>query len=314
MMMNNLELLPEVANLVNQSDEERIKYISQRKWIDYPVATKIIEKLNFLRKYEQNQTRVTSMLLVGSANNGKTALLERFMELNPNYDLFASSPEILTKEYLEKYHACGIPVLYIVAPSEPNESRLYSEILKHINAPYKEKDAVSTKQHLVEYYFKSLHIEILIIDEIHNILGGSVKKQNQMMNAIKNLSNNLKIPIVLSGIKDSLRAVSTDLQMSSRFRPVYLTRWEMNEDYISLLATIAKTLPLRKESKFLNPETALEILNISNGYIGDIIGLFREAAIYAIQTKSERITIKEIKECDYQSMAEVNKNNLLQKV
>lgn len=313
-MMNNLELLPETTLLLNKSDEERIKYISQTKWIDYPVATKILEQLNSLRKYEQNKTRVTSILLVGSANNGKTALLERFIELNPNYDLYATNPEILTEEFFEKYHAYGIPVLYVVAPSEPNESRLYSIILNHINVPFKEKDSVSTKQHLVEYYFKTLHIEILIIDEIHNILSGSVAKQKQIMNAIKNLSNNLKIPIVLSGIKDSLRAISTDLQMSSRFRPVYLIKWEMNEDYVSLLATISKTLPLKKESNFLNPEVALEILNISNGYIGDIIGLFKEASIYAIKTKSERITIKEIKECGYRSMAEVNRDNLLQKV
>ena len=313
-MMNNLELFPEVKLLLNTSDEERIKYISEDKWIDYPIADSILEQLNQLRQYEQNKTRVTSILLVGSSNNGKTALLNRFLELNPNYDLFATNPEILTQEFFEKYHACGIPVLYVVAPPEPNESRLYSNILNLINAPFKEKDPVAKKQYLVEYYFKTLHIEVLIIDEIHNILSGSVAKQKQIMNAIKNLSNNLKIPIVLSGTKDSLRAISTDIQLSSRFRPVYLTKWEMNEDYVSLLATIAKTLPLKKESKFLNPDTALEILNISNGYIGDIIGLFKTAAIYAIQNKTERITINEIKGCGYISMAQVHRNNLLQKV
>ena len=52
---------------------------------------------------------------------------------------------------------------------------------------------------------------------------------------------------------------------------------------------------------------ALEILEISQGYIGDIIGLLKKAAIYAIETGSEKISLKEIKECNYNSMANVNK-------
>lgn len=312
--MSEIDLLPEVEQLLNASDEDRIKYVLEDKWISYPLANEILEQLNQLRQHEQNKTRVTSILLVGSSNNGKTALLNKFLELNPIYDLFETNPEKLTKEFFDKYHACGIPVLYVVAPPEPNESRLYSIILNYLNAPFRERDPVSQKQYLVEYYCKELNIEILVIDEIHNILSGSVTKQKQIMNAIKNLSNNLKIPIVLAGTKDSLRAISTDIQISSRFRPIYLTRWEMNEDYISLLATIARMLPLKKESKFLTPDVAFEILNISNGYIGDIIGLFKSATIYAIKNKTERITNTEIKECGYMSMASVNKNSILQRI
>ena len=305
--MSSINLNSEIKALLLKSDEERIKYIIKDRWINYPLAQEIINTMEKLKTYEKNKSRVTSILLVGSSNNGKTSLLNEFMRRNPWYDYYSDNPDKLTKEFFDKYSATGIPALYILAPSEPSETRLYSNILNSIFAPFKERDTISRKQYLVEYYLNLLNVDMLIIDEIHNILSGSIAKQKQILNAIKNLSNYLKIPIVLSGTKDALRAVSTDTQISSRFRPIYLKKWKMDKEFISLLATFLITLPLKKESQILTANTAMEILEISNGYIGDIIGLLKHAAIYAIESGSERITLKEIRECNYNSISNVNK-------
>lgn len=305
--MSELRLTNETQNIVNKSNEERIAYISEDRWIHYPQAEEIIQTLESIKTYEKNKTRVTSILLVGSSNNGKTSLIEEFIRRNPSYDYYSENPDKLTKEFFDNYNAIGIPALSILAPNEPSETRLYSNILNKIFAPFNERDSVAKKQYLVEYYLKLLNVDMLIIDEIHNILSGSIAKQKQILNAIKNLSNHLKIPIVLSGTKDALRAVSTDTQISSRFRPIYLKKWKMDKEFISLLATYLKTLPLKKESIVLTPNTAMEILEMSDGNIGDIIGLLKKAAIYAIESKSERITLQEIKECGYISMSNVNK-------
>jgi len=301
------KLTTETQIYLKKNDEERISYINQDKWINYPLAQDIIDMMQDIKTYEKNKTRVTSILLIGSSNNGKTALVKEFIKRNPSYDYYSQNPEKLTKEFFDKYNAIGIPALYILAPSEPSETRLYSNILHSIHAPFKERESIARKQYLVEHYLGTLNVDMLIIDEIHNILSGSVAKQKQILNAIKNLSNHLKIPIVLSGTKDAVRAVSTDTQISSRFRPVYLKKWQMDKGYISLLATCLSTLPLKKESNILTPNTAMEILDISGGYIGDIIGLLKKAAVYAIKTKSEKISLKEIQECNYNSMDNVNK-------
>jgi len=305
--MSKIKLIPEVEALLSKSDEDRIAYIVKDRWINYPLAQEIIDMLEKLKTYEKNKSRVTSVLLVGSSNNGKTSLLNEFMRRNPTYDHYSENPHKLTKEYFDKYSATGVPALYILAPSEPSETRLYSNILNSIFAPFKERDTIARKQYLVEYYLELLNVDMLIIDEIHNILSGSVAKQKQILNAIKNLSNHLKIPIVLSGTKDALRAVSTDTQISSRFRPIYLKKWKMDKEFVSLLATFLSTLPLKKESQILTHNTAMEILEISDGYIGDVVGLLKEAAIYAIESGSERISLKEIRESNYNSMANVNK-------
>lgn len=305
--MNGMALTNEAQEIINKTNEERITYISEDRWIHYPQAEEIIQTLESIKTYEKNKTRVTSILLVGSSNNGKTSLLEEFVRRNPSYDYYSENSDKLTKEFFDNYNAIGIPALSILAPNEPNESRLYSNILNKIFAPFNERDSVARKQYLVEYYLDLLNVDMLIIDEIHNILSGSIAKQKQVLNAIKNLSNHLKIPIVLSGTKDALRAVSTDTQISSRFRPIYLKKWKMDKEFVSLLATFLKTLPLKKESIILTVNTSMEILEISDGNIGDIIGLLKKAAIYAIKSESERITLKEIKECGYISMSNVSK-------
>jgi len=311
-----VELSDEAKEYLEKTDAERLEYISRETWVDYPIAENILNRMGQLIKYEKNKSRITSILLVGSSNNGKTSLLERFGELHPPYDynVEGGRPDWVKDDFFDDHSGIGRPVLYIVAPPEPNESRLYTNILNMINAPYRERDPLSRKQYLVEYYLKIFNVEMLIIDEIHGILSGSTARQKQVMNAIKNLSNMLQIPIVLSGTKDALRTISTDMQISSRFRPEYLPKWKMGPEYVNLLATIVSMMPLHKTSTILNPESASIILEMSEGYIGEIFGLMKEAASYAIRSGSEKITLKEIQECDYLTLKESNKKTDLKNI
>lgn len=308
--MAKIILTMEAESFLNETDEERIKYITKKRWINYPKAQDIFNILEDLKKYEKDKSRISSILLVGASTNGKTSLLEEFINKYPPYDNYVKNHQNITEEFLNEYHAMGVPVFYVVAPTEPSETRLYSQILHILGAPFNEGMSISKKQYLVEYYLKILHVEMLIIDEIHNVLSGSVTKQKQIMNAIKNLSNTLKIPIVLSGIKDALRAISTDSQIMSRFRPVFLTKWKMDKEYVSLISTFIASFPLKQES-IITQDLAQEILNISQGYIGDIADLLKESAIYAIKTKSEKITLIEIKNCGFRSMDQAEKDSKL---
>lgn len=308
--MAKIILTMEAESFLNETDEERIKYITKKRWINYPKAQDVFNILEDLKKYEKDKSRISSILLVGASTNGKTSLLEEFINKYPPYDNYVKNHQNITEEFLNEYHAMGVPVFYVVAPTEPSETRLYSQILHILGAPFNEGMSISKKQYLVEYYLKILHVEMLIIDEIHNVLSGSVTKQKQIMNAIKNLSNTLKIPIVLSGIKDALRAISTDSQIMSRFRPVFLTKWKMDKEYVSLISTFIASFPLKQES-IITQDLAQEILNISQGYIGDIADLLKESAIYAIKTKSEKITLIEIKNCGFRSMDQAEKDSKL---
>lgn len=305
----SVELTQETKEVLNRSDEERIEYINKEYWIDYPIAQNILNKMEDIYKYGYGQTRHISALLVGSSNNGKTSLLKQFLKKHPPYDynIEGERPDWVTDEFFDKYTGIGRPVIYIISPTEPSETRLYSIILEQLNVPYKARDTLDSKAKLVEYYLKALGVKVLIIDEIHNILNGSPARQRQTMSSIRDLSSRLTMPVILSGVKDALRAVNTEDQISSRYRPEYLTKWKMDKDYVSLLATIISKLPLKKQSTIVNKDDASEILELCNGYIGEIVNLIKSAAIYAIKSGSERVTIKEIKECGFNTLENVHK-------
>ena len=312
----NIELTEETKKILNSSDEERIKYINKEYWIDYPIAQNILEKMEDIYDFGYGKTRLISILLVGGSNNGKTSLLKQFLEKHPPYDynIDGEQPDWITDEFFDKYTGIGRPVLYVISPTEPSESRLYSIILEQLNIPYKTRDSLDVKAKLVEYYLKALNVRVLIIDEIHNILNGSPARQKQIMSAIRDLSSKLTMPVILAGVKEALRAVNTEDQISSRYRPEYLTKWKMDKDYISLLATTISKLPLKKQSTIINKEDAQEILELCNGYIGEIVNLIKAAAIHAIKTESERVTIKEIKECGFNTLQNIHKTMNLKNI
>ena len=297
----NIQIAQQYRYLLECTNDERIGFLFQFRWFDYPQAKLILDKLEELFKYGKKFPRITSILIVGEGNNGKSSIITRFKELHPDYDYNLARPANLPNDYFDTHTGAGTPILHIIAPSSPNEAQLYNNILSGLPAPYQDSNPIGKKLQLVLYYLKMMEVEMLFIDEIHNILSGSVAKQKQFLNAIKNLSNYLNIPIILAGTKAALSALNTDPQIESRFMPIYLFKWQFDDDFGSLLATFQSLLPLKNNSKLLDEEVADEILMLTDGYIGNIFELLRLAAKKAIDTGSEHITLNEIRSCDYKS-------------
>ena len=272
-------LLPEVREVLDKSDEERIEYLNIDKWIPYPQADRILAKMEELFN-EPRQLRMPNLLVVGEPNCGKSSLAKKFERDHPKTDGWDSA---------------AYPVIYVQAPPVPDERRFYDEIFSTLMVPFRHGDDPSQKVDMISYYFNKLGTRILIVDEIHNVLCGSVAKQRAFMNALKNLGNRLQMSIILIGTKDALMATGTDMQISSRFRPMGLPLWKMDADFARLLASIETILPLRRESKLATIEVATAVYELSEGYLGEIIALVKDSAIVAIKSGSEQITLKEIK-------------------
>ena len=270
--------------VIQKSNQERLDFLYKDKWIPYSKAVEILNELNKLL-HMPKKLRMPNMLLYGETNNGKSSIVERFYRMH------------MRSDHEEVVH---FPIISVLAPDGPDLNAFYSEILYGMMVPYASTAKTANKLEQVHYYFEKTGVRMLIVDEIHNILSGTVARQKAFMNALKNLSNALQIPIVLVGIKDALRATSTDSQISNRFTPVYLPQWKVDEEYVNLLASLEILLPLRKPSNLASTkELALEIYNQSNGYIGEIITLVSLAAEKAIQSGTEKISIYELKHCGY---------------
>lgn len=277
-------LHPETQEMLDGSDKERITYLKTDKFVMYPKAKEVLSKFEELIE-EPKKTRMPCLLLVGESNSGKSSIAQKFERIHPPTDGIDKA---------------AVPVVLVGAPDRPDSSALYDKILNAILIPFKKSDSLTKKEMEIQYHFSNIGTMLLIIDEIHNILSGSVAKQKAFMNAVKNLSNELPLSIVLIGTKDALNATNTDMQISSRFRPILLSRWKLDRDYVSLLASIERTVPLKKPSGLArNKELAETILGLSEGLLGEIISIINEAAMLAIKNGRERITIDEIENCGF---------------
>lgn len=269
-------LLAKTARLVTLSDADRIVHIRQPRWIGYPRAKEVLAKLEELFDYPKSH-RMPNCLVVGDTNNGKTMLVRKFVDLhkpddNPSGD------------------AAVVPVLYIQAPPIPDEGRFYNAILDSLFAPYQARDRADRKQYQVIKLMKALGVKMLLIDEIHHLLAGNLTKQKAFLNVIKYLGNELEIPIVGVGTRDAFRAIQTDPQLANRFEPEMLPRWRNDDEYLQLLATFEKILPLKNPSFLTDVQLADMIFSMTEGYLGEICRLLVSAGVEAIRSRQECIT------------------------
>ncbi len=283
-------LHPSLISVLETDKKSRILKIQQSTWIGYPRARAILDKLEDLIEHP-SILRMPNLLIVGDTNNGKTVIANRFFTSHAPY----------IREVDNTYIA---PVVYIQAPPKPDEKRFYNNLLDSLGVPYKMSDRVEHKQQQVIHILQSAETRMIIIDEIHHILAGNLAAQRTFLNVIKYLANELQLVIVGVGTIDALSALSTDPQLSNRFEPTILPKWQLNEEYLRLLASMEYMLPLKKPSFLHESKIAQQILTLSEGTIGEISTIIKKASILAIQQDVELINKRILDTIDYTSPSE----------
>lgn len=271
-------LLQKAGAYLDRPEAERIAYIRSPRWIGYPLAQAVLDRLENLLTHPKSH-RMPNLLIVGDTNNGKTMLVKRFCDRHKPED----NPD---------GEAAVVPVLYVQAPPVPDEGRFYNAVLELLFAPYKPGDRADRKQFQAIRLLRAVGLKMLVIDEIHHILAGSMTKQKAFLNVIKYLGNELEVPIVGVGTRDAFRAIQTDLQLSNRFDRALLPRWANDDEFLRLLATFERAIPLRLPSNLVEGALADKIYSMSDGYIGEVSRLLVDAAVKAVETKQEHIDKK----------------------
>lgn len=271
-------LLPKAAAYLDKPDAERIAYIRSPRWIGYPRAQETLDRLETLLSHPKSH-RMPNLLIIGDTNNGKTMLVQRFCNRHKPEDNLDGEAAI-------------VPVLFMQAPPVPDESRFYNAILELLFAPYKSGDRADRKQFQAIKLLRAVGLKMLVIDEIHHILAGNMTKQRAFLNVIKYLGNELEVPIVGVGTRDAFRAIQTDPQLSNRFDRVMLPLWANDDEYLRLLTTFERAIPLRLPSNLIDGALADRIYAMTEGYIGEVARLLVEAAVHAVKSKKERIDKK----------------------
>ena len=130
---------------------------------------------------------------------------------------------------------------------------------------------------------------MLIIDEVHTLLAGSYRQQRILLNTLRFLATDLRIPLVCAGTEDAKRALTTDQQLADRFEAVELPRWHNDEAFHRLLASFQSILPLRKRSDLVSPLMRRLLLEHTDGITVRLVRLIKMLAVDAIRSGNEEI-------------------------
>lgn len=283
-------LLPAAQAIAMLSPEERVIKLQGDYWIGYSHAEQALSRLQALLNYPK-RIRMPNMLLIGSTNNGKTMIVERFKRQHISYESADKNHEI-------------IPVLMVQMPSSPTMQRFYSTILSALGSPIITYPSTAKSEIMALKLLRTTQTKILIIDEIHNLLAGRSDKQREFLNVLRFLGNELRVSIVGVGTKDAYLAIRSDSQLENRFEPFILPLWKNDHELMRLLVSFQKTLPLQKASNLLDPDIRSMILMRSEGTIGEISSLLTKATCTAIHSGKEYIDCKTLEQTDYRSPTE----------
>jgi type II secretory pathway predicted ATPase ExeA len=257
--------------------EERIRRIQAERWIGYARAETILDRLDELLRYPQRD-RMPCLLLHASTGMGKTKLLRKFRRTHP--PVFDST--------------VGVQRMQIVAmqmPPEPDEKSFYTQLLSSLGAPVRTSMNVHQMRHIVRDLLSFVGARMLIIDEVHTLLASTYRQQRILLNTLRYMANELRIPLICAGTSDAKIALTTDEQLADRFEAYDLPLWQNDETFMRLLVSFQSAFPLRRSSNLTIPASRRVLLDRTQGVTVRIVRLLEALAVDAVRTGKEQIDL-----------------------
>jgi replication-associated recombination protein RarA len=274
--MNDLPHLTLEAREDSQlPDAERILRIRAERWVHYHLAETALVRMSELLAYPQRD-RMPCLLLYGATGMGKTKILRKFLRDHPTtFD-----------------NRLGITSARAVAmqmPPDPDEKSFYEELLSTLQAPSRYTTNTAHLRRIARDLMQFVGARILIIDEVHALLAGSYRQQRILLNTLRFLASDLRIPLVCAGTADAKRALTTDQQLADRFEAIELPRWHNDEAFRRLLSSFQAILPLKQRSDLVSPAMRRLLLERTDGVTVRLVRLIETLAVEAIRAGSEQI-------------------------
>ena len=266
---------PATADLLILPAYDRVRAIRSERWVSYPRVQMVTRVLEQVLDHPRT-TRMPSIAIFADSGMGKTMLMQKFCaDHPPGFDAE-------TEQYKTR-------VLALQMTSRPGERRFYAQILDALGAPQNPGARIVDLERSALNLLRAAQIQILVIDEVHNILSGSYREQRTMLNMLRFISNDLKASLLCFGVMEAREAIQGDVQLARRFDVITLPRWSADEAFEELVLAILRNQPLRERS-VLTAQALRHILLASDGITARIFRMMNALAISAIETGQEKIT------------------------
>ena len=266
---------PGAAELLAAPQDQRIRAILGGRWVEYARAGQALRILNLLLEHPRT-TRMPSIAVYGDSGMGKTMIMQRFRAQHP--PLFDGQAGIERTR-----------VLALQLAGKPGERRLYAQILSALGVPQNPRAAVVELEQVALRLMRAMDVQVLLLDEVHNLLSGTFREQRIVLNTLRYISNELQISLVCFGINDAREAISGDVQLARRLEEFPLTRWAADDAFEDLVLAIIRNLPLHNPT-VLSARAIRRMLQVTDGITSKVFRLVHQLAIEAIKSGAERLT------------------------
>ena len=255
-------------------DAQRIARIDRDRWIGYGRAREILAELERILRSGRRQ-RPDNLLIIGASNNGKTAIARRFLSGTrlPEHPAatYSTIPAALDPgpqraahlAFVDRYSRSARTTAW---PTRNHRSAARRDLPDHAD---RWPPAAADRRPARHPRRRRLASVLVQLREIGSVLG---------------------VSLGCFATREIAYVLRQDDQLTNRFELMTLPRWQIEDpDYWRLLHTFGRRLPLRDASKLTDPDLAAAILARSDGLIGAITRLLRQAAVEAVRTGHERI-------------------------
>lgn len=256
--------------------DERVWFAREDRWIGYSAANAALAAMGDLVRRPRTTTS-PAMLLLGRSGNGKTTILERF----------ASQFQPRTTQDGNLV----IDVVRMAMPAGATEKDLWSELLHACQTCHRATDPAALLLRQAYAVLNTLEPRIIVSDEINNLLSGSGVNQRLILGKLKDLTNRFRMHLILAGTQDAQAAVLSDDQLKRRLDRFELPKWDLNAEFLRLLRSLERVMPLPAPSDLAGKQFATLINLRTDGSIGSIARLIKEAAVLAIRNGRDRIDL-----------------------
>jgi Bacterial TniB protein len=278
-------LKSEAAEALTWSHKERKHFIMTRLWVPYPAADEAITELETLLEHP-HEDRVPGMSLIAHTSNGKSRTLEEFIRRNPPDDA-------------DRWEGLHRPIVHATAPKDCDLRVLFQKILEAMGVPFESREREPVLRYLVFHHLERVEARMLVLDEFHNAMAGSPKKQPAYLNQIKEFCVDLHLPVVVSGNEKVPMLLRHVEELSNRLEPRVLPRWAPGADLQKLLRGIEERLPFPERSYLNSPEVATHLYERCGGLgggalLGEIMRVIRLAACAAVDAGEPNVSLKRL--------------------
>lgn len=267
---------PIAQSVLGQGDEARVEFIRLDHWVEYESANRHLTQFEAILSAPK-VIRPPCFILLGSTQIGKTSLLREFARRHP-FCRGAGQFGITT------------PVVYALAPRRPDESQLEESILGGFESRFHPKNAQQRRE-IVSKAIVNGELKVLLVDEVQQSFKGTSSRNEDVLEFYKDYSNRFGISIVVAGTPEAYLPFHRRNQLSNRFRPLFLHHWKKGREVLQFIAAYERLLPLKQPSCLTTSEIALYLVEWMEGMLGELVDLLREAAIQAVLTGEEKITL-----------------------